>query len=198
MTIYRDGSRSEQVLSIKEVNKEAKTENVEPWSIAPRERPEMTKGVTFRIRTGCGNLFVTINHDEKGICEVFATMGKSGGYAAAQSDGIARLISLALRAGVDTKAVIGQIRGLRCLVPTLGARMVPFFPAQMPSHRPLRESCPWETLDFGGSEPPKNGHSTSLSGNILGLNPQCPDCGAMLEFAEGCVICKSCGYSKCG
>ncbi|HOU07586.1 MAG TPA: vitamin B12-dependent ribonucleotide reductase [Caldisericia bacterium] len=198
VTIYRDGSRSEQVLSIKEVNKEAKAENVETGPIAPRERPEMTKGVTFRIRTGCGNLFVTINHDEKGICEVFATMGKSGGCAAAQSDGIARLISLALRAGVDTKAVIGQIRGLRCPSPTWGQNGAVLSCPDAISQA-LERVLSWETLDFGGnSEPPKNGHSTSLSGNILGLNPQCPDCGAMLEFAEGCVICKSCGYSKCG
>jgi len=197
VTIYRDGSRSEQVLNIKEVNNGVKAEEQSTVTIvAPRERPEVTFGKTYRIKTGCGNLFVTINHDEKGVCEVFATMGKSGGCAAAQSDAIARLISLALRAGVDTKAVIGQIRGLRCPAPSWGqGGAVLSCPDAISQalERHLSGIVPKVSDELNDHLHPE------ISGkNILGHNPQCPDCGSMLEFAEGCVICKACGYSKCG
>lgn len=200
VTIYRDGSRSEQVLNIKEVNKTTTPETPQiQFNIEPRERPEMTKGVTYRIRTGCGNLFVTINHDDKGICEVFATMGKSGGCAAAQSDGIARLISLALRAGVEPKAVISQIRALRCPSPAWGQHG-----SVLSCPDAIAQALEWVLGDYksqSGIDSEAILHHTTTSSqtlNIMGYNPQCPDCGAMLEFVEGCVICKSCGYSKCG
>lgn len=200
VTIYRDGSRSEQVLNIKEVNKTTTLETPQiQFNIEPRERPEMTKGVTYRIRTGCGNLFVTINHDDKGICEVFATMGKSGGCAAAQSDGIARLISLALRAGVEPKAVISQIRALRCPSPAWGQHG-----SVLSCPDAIAQALEWVLGDYksqSGIDSEAILHHTTTSSqtqNIMGYNPQCPDCGAMLEFVEGCVICKSCGYSKCG
>ncbi|HOO97523.1 MAG TPA: vitamin B12-dependent ribonucleotide reductase [Caldisericia bacterium] len=220
VTIYRDGSRQEQVLQLKkkEEPKEAPTVAVSPSRkepVAPRKRPTITIGSTYRVRTGCGNLFVTINSDKEGVCEVFATMGKSGGCAAAQSDGIARLISLALRAGVDTKEIIGQIRGLRCPAPSWGEKgtvlSCPDAIAQaLEGHlrRISISSKPKTTDDEAGhdglvvatdSNPSHESASSSDENvNIFGHNPQCPDCGSMLEFAEGCVICRACGYSKCG
>ncbi len=203
VTIYRDGSRSEQVLNIKEVNKETKEkqETQDVVMIAPRERPELTTGVTYRVKTGCGNLFITINHDEKGICEVFATMGKSGGCAAAQSDAIARLISLALRSGVDTKAVIGQIMGLRCPAPAWGGQgpvlSCPDAIAQAIERVISGNKKHHQDNGENGNHANNGSNGVSLA-NVIAQNPQCPDCGSMLEFVEGCVICKACGYSKCG
>jgi len=214
LTIYRDGSRSEQVLQLSK--KEEKVEETEKKSVstkkepvAPRKRPIETVGSTYRIRTGCGNLFVTINSDHEGVCEVFATMGKSGGCAAAQSDGIARLISLALRAGVDTKAIIGQIRGLRCPAPSWGEHgavlSCPDAIAQALEGHLRKVTMNADNLDDSVEEKSVLFEENILSGkpvkngeNLLGHNPQCPDCGSMLEFVEGCVICRTCGYSKCG
>ncbi|NYT03182.1 MAG: vitamin B12-dependent ribonucleotide reductase, partial [Candidatus Methanofastidiosa archaeon] len=51
ITIYRDGSRDEQVLNIGKVNKKETA-----IQKAPRPRPKVTKGFTEKIRTGCGNL----------------------------------------------------------------------------------------------------------------------------------------------
>ena len=70
------------------------------------------KGVTRRIRTGEGTLYITINEDENGLCEVFTTIGKAGGNAAAQSEAISRLISLSLRSGLDPKAIVRQLKGI--------------------------------------------------------------------------------------
>jgi ribonucleoside-diphosphate reductase alpha chain len=97
VTIYRDGSRDEQVLSTGATEKARKAAaEGQHMTVAsaspelaeekkPRNRPVLTHGVTQKLPTGCGNLYITINEDEEGICEVFSTMGKSGGCAASQS-----------------------------------------------------------------------------------------------------------------
>ncbi|MCY3957003.1 MAG: vitamin B12-dependent ribonucleotide reductase [Chloroflexi bacterium] len=80
-----------------------------------RERPDQIHGTTTRIRTGCGPLFVTINDDERGLpFETFATLGKAGGCAAAQTEAIGRLASLALRSGVPVEEVHKTLRGITC------------------------------------------------------------------------------------
>ena len=110
VTIYRYGSRDKQVLNFGTDLKDKPT-------IAPRPRPLRTQGMTERIQTGCGKLYVTINSDTKGICEVFAQMGKTGGCASSQIEAAGRLVSLALRSGVDVDAIIRQLTGIRCPSP---------------------------------------------------------------------------------
>ena len=85
---------------------------------SPRSRPTQTSGVTRRIRTGEGTLYITINEDENGLCEVFTTIGKAGGNAAAQSEAISRLISLSLRSGLDPHAIVRQLKGISGPNPT--------------------------------------------------------------------------------
>ena len=132
VTIYRDGSRDEQVLSTGATEKARKAaaagQHVTVASASPelaeekkpRHRPLLTRGVTQKIPTGCGNLYITINEDEEGICEVFSTMGKSGGCAASQSEAVSRMVSLALRSGVSIESIIKQVKGIRCPSPAWG------------------------------------------------------------------------------
>ena len=88
--------------------------------VKPKERPEVLYGATYRIITGCGNLYITVNVDEGGrIFEVFTQMGKAGGCAASQSEAIGRLVSISLRAGVDTEVLVDQLKGIRCHNPRL-------------------------------------------------------------------------------
>ena len=172
VTIYRYGSRRDQVLSLGSVQKETER-------IAPRPRPERTYGLTERISTGCGKLYVTINSDEKGICEVFAQMGKTGGCASSQIEAAGRLISLALRSGVKVTSIIKQMNGIRCPSPTWqNGKMVLSCPdamAQVLKHVTL----------------------TSDSENPMPAAGACPECGGGLVHAEGCLNCRECGYSKC-
>jgi ribonucleoside-diphosphate reductase alpha chain len=111
ITVYRDGSREDQVLSsgIKMTVSEGK--------VAPRSRPDITYGLTQRLETGCGHMYVTINSDELGPCEVFIQMGKVGGCASAQLEAIARLSSLSLRSNINLEAIIRQLKGIRCPSP---------------------------------------------------------------------------------
>ena len=122
ITVYRDGSKAEQVLSTgatdttAESNGQGSVVEIEvPGPRVPRERPRQTHGITERVRTGHGNMYVTVNLDEVGKpFEVFGTMGKAGGCDAALLEAVSRLVSLALRAGIDTSEVTRQLRGITC------------------------------------------------------------------------------------
>ena len=82
-----------------------------------RPRPDIIEGFTVKVPTGCGSLYVTVNHDERGLVELFAAMGKGGGCSGALNEAIGRLVSLALRSGVPAKEIARQLRGIRCPCP---------------------------------------------------------------------------------
>ena len=184
VTVYRDGSRETQVLNRGDTKKEEKmTEKL------PRPRPELTVGGTVKVITGCGSLYVTINEDQHGLCEVFARMGKSGGCISSHSEAIGRLISLALRAGVETESIMKQLKGIRC-------------PKVAFHHGEKVLSCA-DAIQIALQRYISN-EATSLQLSLDQLNeglwgrcPECPECGAMLEMQEGCLKCRSCGYSEC-
>jgi ribonucleoside-diphosphate reductase alpha chain len=185
VTIYRDKSREEQVLSIEGREKKEKKE------ISPRPRPPITRGTTEKITTGCGNLYVTVNRDENGLCEVFSQMGKAGGCAASQLEAISRLISLALRSGVDAESIIKQLRRIRCPSPLWGPTGVVLSCSDAIAMS--LERC------LNNGEKLIENHSYSRekmikAGNIVGI---CPDCGEALIHEEGCATCRFCGYTKC-
>ncbi len=180
ITIYRDRSRDAQVLT---TGKETKAEGI---GRTPRKRSKVTTGITEKVTTGCGNIYVTVNSDEQGICEVFSLLGKAGGCASAQLEATCRLISLALRAGMDVAAVVRQLRGIRC-----------------PSIAWEEGKAVLSCADAIASVLEK--HTTGYDGKprledygaVKNLAGQCPDCGNLLVYQEGCFICPTCGYTKC-
>jgi len=215
VTLYRDRSREEQVLyiarpkerSVEEMNnnldeekessmKEGVVEEQETARTSPRPRPEVTRGTTTKILTGCGNLYVTINEDENGEpFEVFTQMGKAGGCAASQLEAIGRLVSLALRCGLEVRSIIEQLNGIRCPSPSWqkGGRIFSCADAiaKVIERRLLKKAKEEKELKIEDT-PPKN---RLKAGNVVGV---CPDCGGALQHEEGCMVCKACGYSKCG
>lgn len=125
VTYFRDGSRNEAVLSSKPkavAPAPVVQEAPKPMSVLePRPRPEVMRGMTYKVPTSYGTLYVTINNDEEGKpFEVFATIGKTGGFFAEESEGICRLASLALRSGVPVQTVMEQLRGIRGPMPSFG------------------------------------------------------------------------------
>ena len=150
----------------------------------------VTRGTTEKIRTGCSNLYITINEDEQGLCEVFTQMGKSGGCTASQSEAISRLISLALRSGIEPDAVVKQIKGIRCPSPAWSNGGVTLSCADaiakaLERFLQERRGVQWQP------------HMSKESAGLSGHCPECPECGHLLEFGEGCVVCRACGFSKC-
>lgn len=183
VTIYRDGSRAGQVLSVGKKDKDTEEERAEEGRLAPRERPEVTKGITEKVRIGCGNLYVTVNYDSKGICEVFTNVGRGGGCPS-QSEATSRLVSTALRSGIEVESIIEQLRGIRC-------------PSTMRQAGLKVLSCPdaigrvlERVMAMRGEDKKAEGKPANGS--------KCPECGTVMEHESGCVVCRSCGYSKCG
>lgn len=203
VTIYRDGSRSEQVLNIGKVKKDGQEESPAEGGqavIKPRPRPDMTTGITERVKIGCGNLYITVNYDDKGICEIFTNTGKAGGCPS-QSEATARLASIALRSGIDVRSIIDQLKGIRC-------------PSTIRQSGMKCTSCPdaiakaiervyqqqvrlghWAEPELSAAEGPAASQAETV---VPGRMRFCPECGAKLEHEGGCVICRNCGYSKCG
>ena len=185
ITIYRDRSRESQVLTVGEVEKKAEGKR------GPRKRPKVTRGATERVNTGCGYIYVTVNFDEQGISEVFSTLGKAGGCAAAQLEAISRLTSVALRSGLDIDSIVKHLRGIRC--PSI---------AWEQGHAVL--SCGdaiASVLEKYIKKEPTDGNREKSPRNpemVKSWAGQCPDCGGPLIYQEGCNICLACGFTKCG
>jgi len=207
VTVYRDGSRQDQVLISANTNKDKKEIPVSETPVKKaRLRPKKVLGSTLLMHTGCGKMYVTINEDSEGVFEVFTQLGKSGGCTATQSEAIARLISLALRSRVETSKIIEQLKGIRCPSPTLTeggailscpdaiAKALESYISEKEMPNLFNEK---QTSTSSVTKSEKKQYKSKASGNSEGTCPQCPECGEMLEFAEGCVVCKSCGYSKC-
>ncbi|MDR2192655.1 MAG: vitamin B12-dependent ribonucleotide reductase [Endomicrobium sp.] len=217
VTVYRDGSRDMQVLNLAN-KKDGSGAPVEVKEKKPRTRPRKTAGFTFLMHTGCGKMYVTINEDEQGACELFTQLGKSGGCTSSQSEAVARMISLALRSGVDQQDIINQLKGIRCPSPTLaegGAilscadalakaleaynkeKMTPALFEEAVSQSEPYAHIERSVVEGQPSKKNKRDYSLDPNDNFSGSCPQCPECGEMLTFAEGCVVCRDCGYSKC-
>jgi len=201
ITVYRDKSREDQVLSVGSTETKAAEVPVPETAreVSPRPRPATLVGATREVQTGCGALYVTVNSDEKGVFEIFNQMGKAGGCAASQSEAIGRLASLALRSGIKPETVVKQLRGISCHKPHgFGARCIhscadavgQALGAHLLAQQPAVQAVEAESV---GIAPVGAKHS---SGNIE-VRGACPDCGAQVEMQEGCLKCRSCGFSEC-
>lgn len=233
-TIYRDQSRDEQVLMLKdagaarfdgevqdtEVVKASSRKQVDEADkvieqvrrfnvLTPRERPPVTRGYTHKIKTGYGSLFVTINEDEDGRpFEVFTSIGKNGGFFAAKTEAISRLISLALRSGLPVEEVIDQLKGIRGPNPFWSegnlVLSIPDAIAQLLERHVKRgqTKLPFVT----GNHKSELGEQITMvaveakerSIADYGTAPICPQCGNQVALEEGCLHCRNCGWSQCG
>ncbi len=169
ITVYRDGSKAEQVLYAAAAAKP---------KLIPRDRPISLPSITDKIKTGLGNLYVTITFLNDKPFEVFTSIGKSGYSTMADAEAIGRLISLALRSGVDPREVILQLKGIGGSEPVF-------------TEGGLVQSIPdavAKVLERHLGEVKENNRDL--------LRDICPVCGASLPD-EKCPICPNCGWNKC-
>jgi ribonucleoside-diphosphate reductase alpha chain len=175
ITIYRDSSRTKQVLNAGDGSKED--------TLKPTKRPKTLSGHTTSIRTALGNLFVTVNTANGTPFELFAQIGKAGSDVVAFTEAIARLISLALRCGVSVEEIVTQLEGIG------GARSVGFGPNRIMS---VPDAIGQGLRNLAQAD---SGSANTANGSALEL---CPDCGTCaLIRAEGCLKCEACGFSEC-
>lgn len=171
-TVYRDHSRENQVMRAA-----GKRPHPVAGGLSPRPRPRRTWGETFKFRMGCGTLFVTVNRDDQGFCEVFANLGKAGGCPS-QSEATCRVVSTALWCGVDPGILLEQMRNIRCL-------------STMARRKTNKEidvlSCPDAIARAIGQV-----LGGGREGEPAFRANECPDCGHPLRRQEGCNVCDNC------
>ncbi|MGD8277701.1 MAG: vitamin B12-dependent ribonucleotide reductase [Gemmatimonadota bacterium] len=182
-----------------------------------RQRPSALQGVTRRMPSPLGDLYVTVNEDGEGKpFEVFATLGKAGGAAMADVEAIGRLISLALRSGISLADIYKQMRGISCdravgVGPSKVLSVPDAIAQALIQHEREKEGVQQELLDVQPamtssvlpvstgtatqSEPGAAKAAYDPGETFLGT---CPDCRSELQFMEGCAKCMACGYSECG
>lgn len=217
VTVYRDGSRDAQVLNLGSDKKEAKAAQAQgsdvvvqlpdPQTHKPKSRGEVAFGVTRKIKTGCGNLYVTINEDEEGRpFEIFTQIGKAGGCVASQCEAMGRMTSLALRSGTEAQEIVKQMRGISCHMSVgFGSSRV------LSCADAMAQAMDWY---LGLKRNTKHVHALSdfkADAHVVNTNHKldftlatellkrgaCPDCGGTVEHADGCVVCRGCGYTEC-
>ncbi|MDA8083329.1 MAG: vitamin B12-dependent ribonucleotide reductase [Nitrospiraceae bacterium] len=187
VTVYRDGSREDQVLSTGKTNQEAAAAPAQ-MKIVPRKRPENIRGETRHMKTGCGNIYVTINEDEHGqLFELFTHMGKAGGCASSQAEAIGRLVSLALRSNIEPDVVIKQLKGITCHNQAWASG------GKITSCSDAIAKALERYMERGGKG---NGNGNGHHGDVMQIGA-CPECGGAVEHEGGCAVCHSCGYTKC-
>jgi ribonucleoside-diphosphate reductase alpha chain len=183
VTIYRDGSKENQVLSFADSDKQTR---VSGFMTAVKERPETLEGFTTKMMTGMGALYVTVTEYEGRPFEVFATIGKSGRSTTAKTEAIGRLVSLALRSGVQVEKIVEQLKGI-------GGEHPVFQKDGLVLSIPDAISRVLEKRYMQGQPAKRHGsHKNSLLGET------CPECGQTISFEEGCMTCHFCGFTKCG
>ena len=208
VTVYRDGSKSVQVLETGGDTVATETEG--EHLLVPRKRPISVTGVTDRARTGHGNLFVTVNFDDEGRpFELFTTLGKAGGCDSAYLEAISRLASLALRSGIDPNQVVEQLRGITCDPIWDEGTLVRSAPDAVslvlnkhlehggPKRMAADEVQPATRVSQLGLFPSTKDESVMTNGHLLPSGARCPECSGYLIHQEGCLRCLDCGYNKC-
>lgn len=207
VTIYRDGSRDEQVLTKKDEEKE-KTP-VEPsestqeapapkLTAPPRERrwpgrPQKLTGATYEWLTPLGKAFITVNEYQGDPIEIFINIGKAGSDISAMSEALGRLATLFLK-HADMRTADEKVQMLVKHLSDIGGSTSVGFGANRISSVPdaLAKTLKVHLED---SQRRRGIQITIDFGSGMDL---CPTCGiAALAREEGCFVCKACGYTKC-
>lgn len=203
VTVYRDGSRDNQVLTTgkngKAVAAEAPALEDDFPKVTPRKRPSDLQGRTKKLTTGCGHIYVTVNGDqEKRPFELFTSIGKAGGCASSQAAALGRLISLSLRCGVKPEEVVSQLKGISCQersfdaggtvysCPDAIAKALDWY-LDVAMNGNGNGSCPVHQVEAAP-------HKLNTEAMHIGA---CPNCGGTVEHEGGCAVCHSCGWDRC-
>ncbi len=225
ITVYRDGCRTMQPMTLTKKEKPAEASlpvKRNPEDFVPRKpmrTPNILSAVRIRQATPFGHMHVTLTVDpmHNRELEVFAQLGKAGDVAASDLEAISRLTSLYLRLGGSISDIIDQLEGIgsHMSVPTRDGRVMSLADAlgkTLHKYKIAKDMYGLDEILMGkvdfstvslkddGSNgaqvltlsTPSNADSQQAAYKV-----KCPECEGILTFTEGCIMCHSCGYSKC-
>jgi ribonucleoside-diphosphate reductase alpha chain len=171
------------------------------------KRSEVLRGSTRKLKTGCGNLYLTANETEDGQCvEVFIKIGKAGGCASSQAEAIGRLISIALQSGSKIEDLIRTMRGISCHQQVFSqdgkilsccdavAKGLELYLKKKNRDEGSTDTAASSFEAIAGAEMKKKPDASDK--NPILSPGACPECGGPLRHEEGCEKCV-CGYTKC-
>ena len=208
VTVYRDGSKSMQVLETGKDTAEEELNKDKNGFLVPRERPASVLGITERVRTGHGTMYVTVNFDDDNKpFELFTAIGKAGGSEPAHLEGLSRLVSLCLRSGVDPNAIIYHLSGITSepvwdsgvLIRSAEDGVAHVLRRHLNGpHNPGMSSANSDgAAQLGLFTTPKFSESSLDYIPGVPLSGGCPKCQGRVIHQEGCIRCLECGYTKC-
>lgn len=157
-------------------------------------RPVCAQGMTHRLDTGCGKIYLTINYqpDNGEILETFITTGSDGGCLV-YTEAASRLISLAIRGGISIENITEQLEGTHSCPSYMLARGK----GKKISPGKSCASAIAKQLSLVKEELDRRCNGTRLD-KATDKGKICEVCGeAALERAEGCLVCRNCGAAKC-
>ncbi len=225
ITIYRDQSRALQVLSHatargpEQAEAEAAEEALSDESSAGAKRaqgpyrrrlPDERPAVTHKFRVGEQEGYITVGLFEDGKPgEVFITISKEGSTIRGLMDSVAVLISLALQYGVPLEDLVRKFRGVHFEPagftdnPELpqASSLVDYIFRWLEARFVTREEAPQKGKGRGSGKRGRAGKrraASAATAEDISTGLACPECGTVLIFAEGCLTCRACGYTKCG
>jgi ribonucleoside-diphosphate reductase alpha chain len=200
ITFYRDGSRDVQALYTQK--KGLETEGGDGLSRGElKHRPRATTGPSLKMKTACGKLYVDPHFDKDGVVEVF--IRTVGGGCAANTKALGILLSYCLRAGVSPEKIINSMASIHC--PACTKAISSGKDVEVNSCAAGMGKGLEVALEHGDvyREVAKQIQDADSYFNEIDApkiqNTICPDCGATVHRAEGCLVCANmeCGWTRC-
>ena len=211
LTIFRENCARLAILTSGDKKEEEEYEELEEqvqpqfdyiMPIAREELGERLNGTTYVKQIACGKLYITINRDENdNLVEVFIDPGKSGGCTA-NAECIGRYASACMRAGMSVDAIVDVTKGVKCSACMQAKGMqknIDGLSCGDVIAKTIQEEYKrynHKGMDILPTMNKKKKQKVEFK-TVEQVVNECPECGAQMNNSGGCVVCPSCGYSKC-
>lgn len=191
VTIYRDGSKEGQVLSLEKAPENIPV-NEGNIKIKRQKKPRLgvPMGPSYHLESGCGTLYIDPHFDADGLFECFVQTQDGG--CDANTRGLGMLLSYCLRHGADAGMLAKKLMTIKC--PACTKKEIRSCPAGIGKsilmaleHEDIYINAIRQIQSMTKTEKPQDNPDFDV----------CPDCGERtLRREAGCVVCP-CGFSKC-
>jgi ribonucleoside-diphosphate reductase alpha chain len=218
IAIYRDGSKSAQVLRSDNKEKEPETIVVEVPVAAPlrKRMPSERQSITHKFSIGGHEGYITAGMYEDGtVGEIFLTdIGKEGSTLRGMMNAFATSISLALQYGVPLETLVRKFSYMRFEPEGITENPQIRFAKSMPDYIMRWLASRFLDTNFQeelGIQTPAVRARSAVEPTVavtpaederrpaLDLGPACGQCGGMMQRTGSCYTCSSCGNNTgCG